>query len=137
MESNRFDALTRTLGNATNRRTALKGLLGFGAATVGAARLSSGTGAARRGFAGPWRPAAEPCTDGCSESCSCGPNKTCIGGLCFAPCTGCQCSGCTFIEGQGSFCSNDAYDTDGPCAGICAAGYACAVGSLCMKPCQL
>jgi hypothetical protein len=135
--SERFDALARRLGNATNRRAALKGLLGFGAATVGVARLSSGTDAARRGFAGPWRPESEPCTDGCSETCSCGPNKICIGGLCFAPCIACACGACTLVPGHGSVCSNDVYATDGPCAGICDSGYACDGGSLCLKPCQL
>lgn len=137
MESERFDALARKLGSATNRRTALKGLLGFGVATVGAARLSSGAEAARRGYAGPLRPAPEPCADGCSESCSCGPNKICIGGLCFAPCIGCQCGACTLVPEHGSVCSNDVYATDGSCAGICDSGYACDGGNLCLKPCQL
>lgn len=136
MESRRFDALTRKLGSATNRRTTLKGLLGFAAASAGAVRLTPGADAARRGFSGPRWPMQEPCTGDCDVSCNCGPNKTCIDGLCFGPCTGCECLGCTFIEGRGSFCSDEAYDTDGPCAGQCAAGYACAFGSLCMKPCS-
>jgi hypothetical protein len=133
LDDDRFDALARTLGNATSRRAALKGLLGLGAAAVGVVQLAPEADAARRGFSGPnWpTPAPDP------APCSCGPNKTCIDGLCFASCTGCECDGCTFIEGQGSFCSDEAYDTDGPCAGKCAAGYACAVGSLCMKPCPI
>jgi hypothetical protein len=137
MENERFDTLTREMGKGSNRRLALKGLLGFGVAALGGASRLGETSAARRGFAGPGRHAEEPCADGCSESCSCGPNKTCIGGLCFAPCIGCECGACTSVPGHGSVCSNDVYATDGPCAGICDSGYACDGGNLCLKPCQL
>lgn len=140
MESERFDALTRRMGNATDRRAALKGLLGLGAATIGVARLSSGANAARRGYSGPRWPEPEPCAGDCgeSESCDCSPNHTCIGGLCFLSCTdACGCETCTFIPGKGSFCIVELYGTPSLCEGICKSGYACNGGHLCLKPCEV
>lgn len=135
MDTDRFDALTRTMGHGTSRRAALKGLLGLGAASVGAVRLTAGADAARRGFSGPKLPAPTP-TPG-PDPCECDPNQECIGGLCFLFCTGCPCDSCTLVPDVGSFCTQDAYATSGSCEGICEAGYACDGGSICMQPCHL
>lgn len=133
MDTDRFDALTRTIGHGISRRAALKGLLGFGAAAAGAVRLTVGTDAARRGFSGPKLPPSTP-TPG-PDPCGCGPNLTCIGGLCFAMCIECVCGSCTLVPGLGSFCTDADYATSGSCEGICEAGYACDGGTICMKPC--
>ena len=129
MENERFDTLTRDLGRGSNRRLALKGLLGFGVAALGGASRLGETSAARRGFGGPSLPTPEP------DPCGCGPNTTCIGGLCFASCIACLCGSCTVVPGRGSFCVEEAYETSGSCEGACESGFACDGGDLCMKPC--
>lgn len=131
MDDARFDSLTRGLGAAVNRRAALKGLLGLGAASVGIGRLADGADAARRGYSGPKLPTPAP------DPCGCGPNTTCIGGVCFASCIGCACGSCTLVPGRGLFCTEADYATSGSCNGICEAEYGCDGGNICMKPCSI
>jgi hypothetical protein len=130
MESDRFAALTRTLAHAASRRSALKGFLGLGMAAIGAASLTPGAGAARRGFSGPKLPTP--------DTCSCPPNHVCVGGVCFQLCIECPCGTCSVIPGGGpNLCVEGFYATEGSCVGKCEAGYGCNGQNICLQPCQL
>ena len=72
MESHTFDALTKTFGAGTTRRSMVKGVAGGVLGLVGLARLRSGVAAGPSGT----------CPNGkdssCPEGCKCDPNKTCF-----------------------------------------------------------
>jgi hypothetical protein len=72
VESHTFDALTKTFGAGTTRRSALKGVAGGVLGLVGLAGLRSGVAAGPRGT----------CPNGkdssCPEGFKCDPNKTCF-----------------------------------------------------------
>lgn len=132
MENDRFDTFARTLARATNRRSAIKGMLGIGMAAIGATRLAPGTDAARRGYSGPpiLAPRPEP------EACDCPSNQLCVDGMCFYPCIGCGCS-CTHASSAGWVCTLQVYGTSGSCEGKCEEGYACNGSNICMQPCPI
>lgn len=76
MDHRTFDTLAKGLAQGRNRRSLLKGMLGFGGAVVVGAGVVSETDAARRGYPGPLPKPANPtepqaCTDqncyGCHE----------------------------------------------------------------------
>lgn len=109
MDDRRFDDLAKVLSGRGNRRTALKGLLGIGGASIGATVLAGSTRAARRGYTGPLNPrtptppsACVPACpagtcgmpDGCGNTCACAGFQSCIEGVCAAPCDPAQCNIC-------------------------------------------
>lgn len=62
MDDRRFDHMTRSLANASNRRDFVRRLLGVAGVTGGLVALSAhGADAARRGFSGPSQPQPAPC----------------------------------------------------------------------------
>jgi hypothetical protein len=123
MDDCRFDQLTRSIANATNRREFLRRLLGVGGAAVGALALRSRqTEAARRGFSGPCRPAgtfcaanAQCCTNFCMANL--GPGGTCA--ICDARICG------DFV------CADLQWDPRncGSCGNVCGAGTTCNMGT--------
>ena len=100
IERHRFDALTKSLVVRRIRRDVLRGMVAVGAVVAGAAVLTEGGGAARRGYAGPMRPGtrpSEPCIpacgeeicavpDGCDGMCGCEGSDTWIENECKAEC---------------------------------------------------
>ncbi len=146
MDDRRFDSLVRTMASGASRRQVLKGLLGLGAGSVGAAVVAGGADAARRGYSGPnvqpppscyntCRPDQCGGSDGCGGTCGCAEGRTCTSyGTCAIPCTtSADCRGCACrpVGDEGSFCIGA---TLGACTENCIQGVLCS-GERCFFPC--
>lgn len=92
MHDDRFDDVARALGRGRSRRAVLAGLFG---GAVASAAFSSSTNAARRGYAGPFRPKPVVPSDRCPSG------TDCQDGICCAP------DG-SFCAGSGTSCTTTA-----------------------------
>ena len=106
MHDNRFDEVAKNLARGRSRRAVVAGLLGLGG--VAASALVAGPAeAARRGFAGPFKPTpVDPGGNYCEAQ------TTCIDGICCDP------DG-SFCEGSGEQCTttSDCQASDEICHG--------------------
>lgn len=82
MDDRSFDALAKGLAQGRNRRSLLKGLLGFGGAAVAGTLVVSDSDAARRGYPGPLpKPTVAPGPPPCNDQ-NCYGCRECVNGVC-------------------------------------------------------